>query len=363
MERYSDPLPSWQKELLRKRREQQVYNKRTTDVLENRLSHNQNTALKSPTKTADIIKFFNTVADGDSAGTTTTCGRYPGSGYHLASKPDIKAGEIGGEEGVARVLERPTVPDYPTRHGAAHLHRLSSLQAEVSRTQLLTSLPPPESPSPPETRRLSVQFFEDSDYSETESVVNYEEEEESEPRRSSFSSDEVTQCAESAGVTVGSRHMGEDKRLFLSNGRSEVESRVFAGGVGSKLHRSRQAGKRNVGRDSVGGGDSDGMMGSGGDSDSSEEIHYGPGFVSRLKSRYMSVALRGSARGSLGTLRRTASLEDFLDLERNKQMQGETVEEQDIRAPLHRIQTNRVNFNTPANTNQQSKVQFEINLF
>ena len=47
------------------------------------------------------------------------------------------------------------------------------------------------------------------------------------------------------------------------------------------------------------------------ESDSStEEIHYGPGFVSRLKSRYMSVALRSSTRVSL---RRTASLENFLE--------------------------------------------------
>jgi len=114
----------------------------------------------------------------------------------------------------------------------------------------------------------------------------------------------------------------EDRRLFLSNGRSEADPRGF--GVGARLQRSKivaAANKRHAGRDRLngsGGGDSDGMMGSGGESDSSEEIHYGPGFVSRLKSRYMSVALRGSARGSLGTLRRTASLEDFLELERTK---------------------------------------------
>lgn len=62
--------------------------------------------------------------------------------------------------------------------------------------------------------------------------------------------------------------------------------------------------------------DSDGTMNSGGDSDSSEEIHYGPGFVNRLKNRYMNVALRGSSWGSTGILRRTASLEDFLEEER-----------------------------------------------
>ena len=50
------------------------------------------------------------------------------------------------------------------------------------------------------------------------------------------------------------------------------------------------------------------------ESDSSnEEIHYGPGFVSRLKSRYMSVALRSSTRVAL---RRTASLENFLEKEK-----------------------------------------------
>ncbi len=66
--------------------------------------------------------------------------------------------------------------------------------------------------------------------------------------------------------------------------------------------------------------DSDGTLNSGGDSDSSEEIHYGPGFVSRLKNRYMSVALRSSTRGSTASiLRRTASLEDFLDKDKEDQ--------------------------------------------
>ena len=125
--------------------------------------------------------------------------------------------------------------------------------------------------------------------------------------------------------------MGEEKRLFLTNsargGVDTAPSTAGYGGVGSRLlQRNKNTGGKRLsapvgsaginGRDNLNGGagDSDGMMGSGGESDSSEEIHYGPGFVSRLKSRYMSVALRGSPRGSLGTLRRTASLEDFLDL-------------------------------------------------
>ncbi|TRY62873.1 hypothetical protein TCAL_15202 [Tigriopus californicus] len=59
--------------------------------------------------------------------------------------------------------------------------------------------------------------------------------------------------------------------------------------------------------------DSDGTFGSGGESDSSEEIHYGPGFVNRLKTRYLSVALRSTSTRGVATLRRTASLENFLD--------------------------------------------------
>lgn len=86
-------------------------------------------------------------------------------------------------------------------------------------------------------------------------------------------------------------NMGEDTRLFISNGGAEARSRVTGGGVGARLYRGRQTNKRNTGRGGDGGsgpgGDSDGMMGSGGDSDSSEEIHYGPGFVSRyIKSQY-----------------------------------------------------------------------------
>ena len=54
------------------------------------------------------------------------------------------------------------------------------------------------------------------------------------------------------------------------------------------------------------------------ESDSSEEIHYGPGFVSKLKSRYLSVAMRNGGGGGMGGLRRTTSLEDFLDLDKDK---------------------------------------------
>lgn len=54
---------------------------------------------------------------------------------------------------------------------------------------------------------------------------------------------------------------------------------------------------------------------SGSDSDSSEDLQYGPGFVSKLKSRYMSAAFKSSATSGL---RRTASLEDFLDKDKEE---------------------------------------------
>ena len=147
--------------------------------------------------------------------------------------------------------------------------------------------------------------------------------------------------------------MGEDKRLFVSNGRNEVDNARVAG-VGARLYRGRQANKKNIGRglSGNGAGDSDGMMGSGGESDSSEEIHYGPGFVSRLKSRYMSVALRGSPRGSLGKLRRTASLEDFLEIDKNRDE-----EEVELQQPHTLVsQFNRHSVSVPTSTSSTNSI-------
>ena len=73
--------------------------------------------------------------------------------------------------------------------------------------------------------------------------------------------------------------MGEDTRLYISNNTGPGAVRLAGGGVGARLYRGQRQGGRRIGGD----GDSDGMMGSGGESDSSEEIHYGPGFVSRYE--------------------------------------------------------------------------------
>ncbi|KAK9497384.1 hypothetical protein O3M35_004715 [Rhynocoris fuscipes] len=57
-------------------------------------------------------------------------------------------------------------------------------------------------------------------------------------------------------------------------------------------------------------------------SDSSEELQYGPGIVNKLKSKYLSMTLRDnqkhSQRPSLANLRRATSLENMLDDEPNR---------------------------------------------
>lgn len=53
------------------------------------------------------------------------------------------------------------------------------------------------------------------------------------------------------------------------------------------------------------------------ESDSSEELQYGPGIVNKLKSKYLNLTLRetNKNRGSVQRFRRAASLEDLLDCE------------------------------------------------
>lgn len=55
-------------------------------------------------------------------------------------------------------------------------------------------------------------------------------------------------------------------------------------------------------------------------SDSSEELQYGPGIVSKLKTKYLSMTLRGqkrNSRPSINNLRRATSLENMLDADGN----------------------------------------------
>lgn len=106
---------------------------------------------------------------------------------------------------------------------------------------------------------------------------------------SSVESDQADRYSEQGELEIlfgQSMQMGEDTRLFISNAgaRQDADRQArLSSGVGARLYRGRQGNKKNsgLGLNGNGSGDSDGMMGSGGESDSSEEIHYGPGFVSR----------------------------------------------------------------------------------
>lgn len=77
------------------------------------------------------------------------------------------------------------------------------------------------------------------------------------------------------------------------------------------------------------------------DSDSSEDLHYGPGIVNKLKNRYLSLALRennAKTRPSILPLRKATSLENLLD-----------TEDVDSKPSEQRLFAKRVNGNTENN--------------
>ena len=295
------PLPAWQVELLRKRRSSNMSASFSAADHRQRPNAHQQT-FEAPPNPKDIIRFFNT--SGSTCATLAagfdTRGRVRGGeaaagSQVVGSRQDHSHPTPGGERGAGGSLNKGRRPSEPLRGRGSGGRGGSRREHHGNRTGGATV----RSTSP---------------------ISSHYHQHPSERRAANV--------------------MGEDKRLFLSNGGGGTEP-PHSGGVGARLLRGRQT-KRNGtggggGGRTNGAGDSDGMMGSGGESDSSEEIHYGPGFVSRLKSRYMSVALRGSARGSLGSLRRTASLEDFLELDKNRcEEEVELRQHQEILAPQFR---------------------------
>ena len=270
------PLPAWQLELLRKRRSTNT--SASFSAADHRRPNSYQQTFEPPPNPKDIIRFFN-----------SSSSTYPGA--TLAAGFDTSGRVRGGEAAAGGQVARPD-HSHPTPRGERGAGAPAGFKGRTSE-----GLRGRGSGGRGGSRREhhGSRAGGASVTAPTNSHHHYHH------------------PSEGRAANV----MGEDKRLFLSNGGGGADL-PHSGGVGARLLRGRQA-KRNAGGGRTNGaGDSDGMMGSGGESDSSEEIHYGPGFVSRLKSRYMSVALRGSARGSLGSLRRTASLEDFLELDKNR---------------------------------------------
>ncbi|MGP1955713.1 MAG: hypothetical protein ACTS8W_02485, partial [Arsenophonus sp. NC-PY1-MAG3] len=123
----------------------------------------------------------------------------------------------------------------------------------------------------------------------------------------------------SSGITTSafkcvSSKMGEEKSINLktktnSSARSVIE-KVKAQSV------KQNSSNENYSRQATNGNDEDYM------SDSSEELQYGPGIVSKLKTKYLSMTLKESqnrnVRPSLSNLRRATSLENMLDEDSNK---------------------------------------------
>lgn len=379
----TEPQPVWKQELLAHRI--LPGNQNIEDDNKSRCYSKPN--IETSVRAADIIKFFNRVADGDVKPLSTTMARRPAMAHHLAAKPGNTGPESGGRNATlasssytAAGGEFPAAGGAdrasPTRHGRVS-HPSSPSTQGVSRARTLNAgslgvgTPAESGRSYQSGTTKTTPRLDETTTAVTPqlarphhlSLVEARQEEEEEQHRvtvvefweSSSESEHEWETASGAAVAVdrypyhpyaaapaaATELMGEEKRLFLSNGgvgRGDSVDNVRAGarlrsgrqavngGGSSSANISVETNKRNLGRGTgggilitaagIGGGDSDGMMGSGGESDSSEEIHYGPGFVSRLKSRYMSVALRGSARGSLGSLRRTASLEDFLEIDK-----------------------------------------------
>ena len=376
--------PAWKLELIKKKKRSSTSSsfshfdrsRKTSQLVEER---DGCPSVTSPTKTKDIINFFNKTTDVAVPNLSPKRSLRTVAQRHPVSKPDNKtepktSNGMSDNSPALPAKDRPYTP--PGRAAPANSHT-----GQVSSQTSWASLARPAIVHPIRTLSCGVAEgrtgksnkceqpnrgtvtlkqtdkpgFGLDDIIELSTACLSDDGEDDIGQYKVIWSEGQTACdrypGEEEADFVFSQPMGEDKRLFVSNGRNEVDNARVAG-VGARLYRGRQANKRNIGRglSGNGAGDSDGMMGSGGESDSSEEIHYGPGFVSRLKSRYMSVALRGSARGSLGALRRTASLEDFLEIDKNRDE-----EEVELRQPHTLVsQFNRHSVPLPASTSSTS---------
>ena len=246
-------------------------------------------------KTQEIIKFFNKSTDGStrlSSSRSFSCGRHQRQGWTAtgvgtndvreqrapASSPgrrdrDSGAGMWSGEsepsEPAARAGQQPddSGVSSPARPGP---EQPSPGAPWLSRDQA----DPGVTVSGQETHRRQTRHIQRS---LSFSVLREFPGPETELEDDTGSESEVMSLER--GSYLAPSMMGEDTRLYISNNTGPGAVRLAGGGVGARLYRGQRQGGRRTGGD----GDSDGMMGSGGESDSSEEIHYGPGFVSRYQ--------------------------------------------------------------------------------
>ena len=258
-------IPSWKLELMKNRR-----NSRTSASFSHYDRSRRPETLKTPAreddnaKPRDIINFFNRKTSIDVARVNVCSSR--------SFRERRGAGDVG------TMSCRPGGGMWPGPGGQPCQPLLSCERTDGSVTV---------NRSPLQTLPDNTQTDQDAEEDEAEDELQDMIWAETGSASSEVEADRYSDKGEVEILFGQSMHnMGEDTRLFVSNGgaRQDADRQArLASGVGARLYRGRQVNKKNSGRglNGNGSGDSDGMMGSGGESDSSEEIHYGPGFVSR----------------------------------------------------------------------------------
>ena len=225
-------------------------------------------------KTQDIIKFFNKSTDG--ARLNLSSSRSFRSGVRPQRHGWLAAGAGTIEESGELPVARPG-PAGDSGAGASCRQPLSRVPAQPGsrvRTQIQRSA------------SLSLAPAGHQDQDEDSQGSGTEDEDELSWGLETGSARGYLDTTGAVELLLGRRTdtMGEDTRLYVSNeagGGAASRHTGAGGGVGARLYRGRNTRRHSTGRGGLESGDSDGMMGSGGESDSSEEIHYGPGFVSR----------------------------------------------------------------------------------
>ncbi|KAK2584144.1 hypothetical protein KPH14_006576 [Odynerus spinipes] len=124
----------------------------------------------------------------------------------------------------------------------------------------------------------------------------------------------------------GASNRSTDMERKQEHGGDGYESEEGGGGLGTRRMTNNSVFEELRGttsNSSNGGGGGSNITGSSrmneadAESDSSEELQYGPGIVNKLKSKYLNLALRetNKSRATVQRFRRAASLEDLLDRE------------------------------------------------
>lgn len=157
---------------------------------------------------------------------------------------------------------------------------------------------------------------------------------------------DLSLCSDAEDVLNGAPNKFADERKFSEYGERDEEtaSRTPDAGKGARARMSNNESANNVassqrgneirgivtgrGKDILGGKvrtlKESPTSGEDAESDSSEELQYGPGIVNKLKSKYLNLTLRetNKSRASVQRFRRAASLEDLLDRDDDEASSG-----------------------------------------